>query len=84
MTTITLDRALLEQELEFLNRVTHWQEGRPDLHDRKVALRKALEQPEQEPVAWVVYRAMCEEELVWSKPKGDFLSAIPLYAKEVK
>ena len=41
---VTVDRALLEQELEFLNRVTHWQEGKPDLHDRKVALRVALRQ----------------------------------------
>ena len=39
---VTVDRALLEQELEFLNRVTHWQEGKPDLHDRKVRIRKAL------------------------------------------
>jgi len=26
----------------FLNRVTHWQEGKPDLHDIKVAIKEAL------------------------------------------
>ena len=34
--------ALLLQVQAFLNRVTHWQEGKPDLHDIKVAIKEAL------------------------------------------
>jgi hypothetical protein len=33
---------LLRQVQAFLNRVTHWQEGKPDLHDIKVAVKAAL------------------------------------------
>ena len=39
---ITIERETVQQIIDFLNRVTHWSEGRPDLHDMKVALRAAL------------------------------------------
>jgi hypothetical protein len=36
------DKALMREAHTFLHRVTHWQEGKPDLHDMKVALRARL------------------------------------------
>jgi hypothetical protein len=55
MTTITIDRALLEQVQEFLYRVTHWKGGNheelTDLHDMKETIKAALEAPSTAP-AW--------------------------------
>ncbi len=34
--------AVLNMALEFLQRVRHWDEGKPDLHDMKQAIRKVL------------------------------------------
>lgn len=35
--------AVLRQALEFLQRVRQWEEGKPDLHDTKQAIKKVLE-----------------------------------------
>ena len=44
--------AAMKQALEFLYRVRHWEEGKPDLHDTKEALRAAISEQEKcEPVA---------------------------------
>ena len=57
MTTITIERALLEQVQEFLYRVTHWKGGNheelTDLHDMKETIKAALEAPATAP-AWHV------------------------------
>lgn len=39
---------VLKHVQAFLNRVTHWQEGNPDLHDTKVMVRQAIEQAERD------------------------------------
>lgn len=39
---IEATQAALTAALGFLNRVTHWQEGKPDMHDIKVMLKEAL------------------------------------------
>ena len=53
MTTITIERALLEQVQEFLYRVTHWKGGNheelTDLHDMKETIKAALEAPATAP-----------------------------------
>lgn len=38
---------VLQQTLAFVERVTHWQEGRPNKNDALIALRAAIAQPEQ-------------------------------------
>jgi len=57
MTTITIERALLEQVQEFLYRVTHWKGGNheelTDLHDMKETIKAALVAPATAP-AWHV------------------------------
>jgi len=57
MTTITIERALLEQVQEFLYRVTHWKGGNheelTDLHDMKETIKAALVAPAAAP-AWHV------------------------------
>jgi hypothetical protein len=57
MTTITIDRALLEQVQEFLYRVTHWKGGNheelTDLHDMKETIKAALEAPATAPNYYV-------------------------------
>ena len=42
-----MDQQLLQQTLNFVERVTHWKEGGPDCHDTLVALRAAIAQPLQ-------------------------------------
>ena len=61
MTTITIERALLEQVQEFLYRVTHWKGGNheelTDLHDMKETIKAALVAPATAPAtapAWHV------------------------------
>jgi len=53
MTTITIERALLEQVQEFLYRVTHWKGGNheelTDLHDMKETIKAALVAPAAAP-----------------------------------
>lgn len=56
MTKITIERETLEQIIDFLNRVTHWSEGRPDLHDMKVVVRAALASPDSGMVMLMMYR----------------------------
>jgi hypothetical protein len=34
--------AVIKQMLEFTQRIAHWQEGKPDLHDIKVMLKEIL------------------------------------------
>ena len=57
MTTITIERALLEQVQEFLYRVTHWKGGNheelTDLHDMKETIKASLVAPATAP-AWHV------------------------------
>jgi len=39
---IIAHRAVMQQAQDFLYRVSHWEEGKPDLHDIKTALKEAL------------------------------------------
>jgi hypothetical protein len=86
--------AAMKMALEFLYRVHHWKEGKPDLHDTKEALRAAIEAAEkQEPVAIVCRDGSLEfyrpssprnEALLYTHPQpavpeGWQSTEIPLY-----
>lgn len=68
MTTITIDRAVLEQALEALEALDAPPSGVVDHYEldrRKQALRAALAQQEQEPVAFYVYE--------WVNPSDGYV-----------
>ena len=69
-------RALLQQALEALDAYS-WEQ----VDAARVALRKALEQPEQEPVAWMVYTLDGKSVCVTDNPTdfGSKHKALPLY-----
>jgi hypothetical protein len=89
MNTITIPRALLEQALEALENCTSEHGHRCNRCDSEVdeggrvvtALRTALAQQEQEPVAWMVYTQDGKSVCVTDNP-ADFTDehrALPLY-----
>ena len=83
---MTKDDAL-EIALDYVLRTTYWTEGR-DRHDTLKAIKEALAQPEQEPVAWM-YDWFCDGKLItgWIahseseiiKPRSMALNLRPLY-----
>jgi hypothetical protein len=82
--TITLPRATVQQALEALEFIadewgfTH-KANRPERWRAIDALKAALEQPEQEPVAWRYQNSNTEREyLVWNKGTGG-RNWTPLY-----
>jgi hypothetical protein len=86
MSTITIDRAKLEQALEALEGNTTNPVIDPEqaaLEDQAIAaLKQALEQPVQEPVAWedgphLVVRSDMRERLNYKGPWVDMGRAIP-------
>jgi len=86
MTTITIDRALLEQVQEFLYRVTHWKGGNheelTDLHDMKETIKAALEAPATAP-AWHVaptVPGLWVSDFSWMAQKLD-RETVEFYAK---
>jgi hypothetical protein len=90
MTTITIDRAVLEQALEALDSAVEvW--GAPWVVSASTALREALNAPQPEPVAFYNFQT---HTLRWAKPTvyAEIVAVdvpeLPLYtigaAREVK
>jgi hypothetical protein len=91
MSKITVDRALLEQALEALENSSpdQYPEDAGVFYDARDALRAALDQPEQEPVAWVNSADIISSKLTrerggqgdvhtWSETKSSYHDR-PLY-----
>lgn len=76
------DRDLMQQALEALENVRHYdKENLYGLDDDIADLRERLSQPEQEPVAWMVYTLDGNSVCVTDNPAdfGDQHRALPLY-----
>ena len=82
-----------EETLEnFLNRVTHWQEGLPDLHHVKLALKALMLEKQSEKIVGSIHKAhlnpykaehWCKEVLLYSpkSPHDSPQHRIILYTK---
>jgi hypothetical protein len=67
----------MKQALEFLYRVRHWEEGKPDLHDMKEALRAAISEQEKcEPVGYARYE---KDKLVLMVRNTVSMDMFPIY-----
>ncbi len=82
------DRELMQMALDALGTASgfitqKWQEDAWKVQD---LLSDRLAQPEPEPVAWIIDRAMAEQKLDWCKPKNSdtYVDATPLYTAPPK